>query len=72
MFIGRDLVVPLALLARGVVILLPPLCVAERRSLLVVYFSFWFYIIVYQTICPSGPPWNEGHRPNGSSRDQML
>ena len=36
------------------------------RSLLVVYL---FYL---STICPSGPPWNEGHRPNGSSRDQCL
>ena len=28
-----------------------------------------FYL---STVCPSGPPWNEGHRPNGSSRDQCL
>ena len=52
-----------------VVILLLPRNVVEHRSLLVVYFVF---IIVYQTTCPSGPPWNEGHRPNGSSRDQCL
>ena len=39
----------------------------EAFSLCIVVF-----IIVYQTICPSGHPWNEGHRPNGSSRDQCL
>ena len=54
--------------AYRIVLLLPP-NVAEHRSLLVVYCSF---IIVYRAICPSGPPWNEGHRPNGSSRDQCL
>ena len=35
--------------------------------------AFSLCILFYlSTICPSGPPWNEGHRPNGSSRDQCL
>ena len=40
-------------------------CHQKGRSLLVVY-------VLLLTICPSGPPWNEGHRPYGSSRDQCL
>ena len=35
--------------------------------------AFSLCILFYlSTLCPSGPPWNEGHRPNGSSRDQCL
>ena len=35
--------------------------------------AFSLCILFYlSTICPSGPPWNEGHRPNGSSRDQCI
>ena len=35
--------------------------------------AFSLCILFYlSTICPSGPPWNKGHRPNGSSRDQRF